>query len=164
LHRRFRGDSRGETRSQSGVLRRFEKTNPSYGFTFNPEELKIELDEMVTQAGAPIYLHTQFCAPLIEDGVLTAVLVENKSGRGAIKAKVFIDASGDGDLMARLNLETYFSSHLQPATTCALLSGWSTLDTAGVAAFCALDNNVGISQLDAQRVRRVLAAGGSIVI
>lgn len=114
-----------------GVLKRFEKTNPSYGFTFNPEELKIELDEMVTQAGIKPYLHTQFCAPFVEDGVLTAVVIENKSGRGAIKAKMFIDATGDGDLAARLQLQTYFSNHLQPATTCALFSGWSTLDTKG---------------------------------
>lgn len=118
-----------ERLDRRGVLRRFEKTNKAYGFTFNPEELKIELDEMVLEAGIKPYLHTQFCAPLVEDGVLRAVLVENKSGRGAIRAKIFIDATGDGDLAARLNLGTYFSSHAQPATTCALFSGWETLDT-----------------------------------
>lgn len=111
-----------------GALCWSEKTNHSIGCTFNPEELKIELDEMVLENGITPMLHTAFCAPLIEDGELTAVLVENKSGRGAIRAKMFIDATGDGDLAARVGLDTYFASHLQPATTCAVFSGWNTLD------------------------------------
>jgi hypothetical protein len=52
------------------------------------------------------------------------VFVENKSGRGLIKAKQFIDATGDGDLCARLGLETYYNGRFQPATTCAILEGW----------------------------------------
>jgi glycine/D-amino acid oxidase-like deaminating enzyme len=112
-----------------GALRLFERTNPSFGCTFNPEELKIELDEMVAEAGLKLYLHTAFAAPAVgKDGRIEAVFVENKSGRGAIRAKVFVDATGDGDLAARLGCETYFASHLQPATTCALISGWNTLE------------------------------------
>jgi hypothetical protein len=112
---------------------RHELTNPSRGFTFNSEELKIELDELAREAGIKIYLHTQFAAPapIIEDNRLAAVFVENKSGRGAIRARMFIDATGDADLAARLGCETYFANHLQPATACARFAGWTTLgDTA----------------------------------
>lgn len=108
------------------AVRRMEK-NVSIGFYFNSEELKIELDEMVLEHGIQPFLHTQFVAPFVRDGRLEAILIENKSGRGAIKAAQFIDCSGDGDLAARLELETYFSSHLQPATTCAKFAGWDTL-------------------------------------
>lgn len=113
---------------------RHELTNPSRGFTFNSEELKIELDELAREARLKIYLHTQFAAPapLAEDGRLAAVFVENKSGRGAIRARVFIDATGDADLAARLGCETYFAHHLQPATACARFAGWKSLEGADV--------------------------------
>ncbi|MFA6286477.1 MAG: FAD-dependent oxidoreductase [Opitutaceae bacterium] len=117
-----------------GALKRNEKTNPSVGFFFNSEELKIELDELAREARLKIYFHTQFAAPapLVENGRLAAVFVENKSGRGAIRAHMFVDATGDADLAARLGCETYFANHLQPATACARFSGWDTLgDTAG---------------------------------
>ena len=120
-----------------GAVQRHEKTNPSRGFTFNSEELKIELDELAREARIKIYLHTQFAAPAplaSADGRLEAVFVENKSGRGAIRAGVFIDATGDADLAARLGCETYFANHLQPATACARFSGWGTLNEANVGA------------------------------
>ncbi len=113
-----------------GTVKRHELTNPSRGFTFNSEELKIELDELAREAGIKIYLHTQFAAPApLRDasGRLEAVFVENKSGRGAIRARMFIDATGDADLAARLGCETYLANHLQPATACARFAGWSTL-------------------------------------
>jgi len=47
------------------------------------------------------------------------VIVENKSGRGAIRAGVFIDATGDGDLCAHLALPQYVPDSVQPPTACA---------------------------------------------
>lgn len=114
--------------SRRGVVKDYGHNNAHRGFMFNPEELKIDLDELVQDAGIRSYLHTMFVAPHMVDGKLDAIIVENKSGRGAIKAKMFIDATGDGDLAARLGCETYFASHLQPATTCAMFSGWDTLN------------------------------------
>lgn len=119
-----------------GAVERHEPANPSRGFTFNSEELKIELDELAREARLKIYFHTQFAspAPIIENNRLSAVFVENKSGRGAIRARMFIDATGDADLAARLGCETYFANHLQPATACARFSGWGTLNEANVGA------------------------------
>ncbi|MGG1554686.1 FAD-dependent oxidoreductase [Paenibacillus ferrarius] len=103
---------------------REEKKNHSVGYVLNTEELKIELDQLIQESGVKAFLHTVFAAPYIQDGELQAVLVENKSGRGAIKAKLFIDATGDGDLCARLKLDERTSSFFQPSTTCAKISGW----------------------------------------
>jgi hypothetical protein len=103
--------------------------NPHAYWIFNSHELMIELDEMVreTEKVTP-YLHTLFAAPYIgNDGRLAGVFVENKTGRGVIKAKVFIDATGDGDLCARLGLETYSANQMQPSTTCALLASSASL-------------------------------------
>jgi hypothetical protein len=112
-------------RRRKAVIER--ERNPHWAWAYNPAELQIELDEMVLEAGVTPWLHTAFVAPHVEDGRLAAVLVENKSGRGAIRARRFIDATGDADLCHRLGLETYTAHHLQPATACAIVSGWATL-------------------------------------
>ena len=99
----------------------------SIGYTFNSQELKIELDELVIESGIHPYLHTLFSEPWFDkNGNLAGVVVDNKSGRGVIKAKYFIDATGDGDLCYRLGLDTYQNEMLQPPTTCANFEGWNT--------------------------------------
>ncbi len=89
----------------------------------NTEELKIELDELITEAKVIPFLHTFYVAPHRVDGKLEAVIVENKSGRGAIAAAFFIDASGDGDLCRNLGVPTYLPETLQPPTLCAKIYG-----------------------------------------
>ena len=100
------------------------KRSPSYGCMFNSEELKIELDELVREHKVKPYLHTFFVAPYVKDDHLEGVVVENKSGRGAILARMFIDATGDGDLCHRLGLPTYKDKLFQPPTACARFSKW----------------------------------------
>jgi hypothetical protein len=104
------------------------KTNPSRGFTFNPNELKIELDELVLEHNITPYLHTLFSEPYMEHGKLKGVVIDNKDGRSIIKAQYFIDATGDGDLCHRLGLDTYTTDLLQPPSTCALFENWDTKD------------------------------------
>lgn len=103
-----------------------EQKSHSVGYVLNTEELKIELDRLVIESGVKAYLHTMFVAAHVDQGELTAIIVENKSGRGAIRAKVFIDATGDGDLCARLALAYRIASHYQPSTTCAKIAGWGS--------------------------------------
>ena len=101
--------------------------NPSTGVTFNSQELKIELDELVVESEITPYLHTLFSEPYLDsDGNLTGIIVDNKSGRGIIKAHNFIDATGDGDLCVRLGLESYTSGLLQPPTMTAHFEGWDS--------------------------------------
>jgi hypothetical protein len=92
-------------------------------FVLNTEELKIELDQLVVEAGVRPFLHTRFVSPILKDGELVAIAVEDKSGRRAIKASYFVDATGDGDLIARVELPSYKRDHLQPPTTCAIIRG-----------------------------------------
>jgi hypothetical protein len=56
-------------------------------------------------AGVGLMLHTWFAQPLVADNTVSGVIVENKSGRLALRAKVVIDASGDGDVAARAGAE-----------------------------------------------------------
>jgi len=103
-----------------------EQKNVSRGVTFNSQELKIELDELVQESKITVYLHTLFSEPFLDDnGKLSGVIVDNKSGRGIIKARYIIDATGDGDLCYRLGLESYSNDLLQPPTMCAHFDAWN---------------------------------------
>ena len=91
----------------------------------NTEELKIELDEMVVEAGVRPFLHTVtvFASPVLQDGRLAAVAVEDKTGRRAIAASYVVDATGDGDVAARMGLPCYKRPAMQPPTTCLTICG-----------------------------------------
>ena len=93
------------------------------GYVLNTEVLKLELDKMVVEAGIRPFLHTMFVAPAVEGGRMTAAIIEDKSGRRAIRAKQFVDASGDADVVARMGLDVYRREHLQPPTMCCILRG-----------------------------------------
>lgn len=103
------------------------KDNVNSAFRLNTEELKIELDKLVKEAGIKPYLHTIYVSPYLEDDSLSSIIIENKSGRSAIKAKYFIDATGDGDLCRDLDLEYKEPAHIQPPTSCAKIYGKHTL-------------------------------------
>lgn len=78
-----------------------------YGFNgsprqiINPEHLKTALLEMLQEAGVDLLLYTFVCLPIMEEKRVKGVIVENKSGRQAIFAKIVIDCTGDGDIAAR---------------------------------------------------------------
>ncbi len=97
--------------------------NPSVGCRFNPARLSCILDEMVEENKIKLFLHT-FYSEVVTDGKeIKAIIVDNKDGRGAITAKFFIDASGDGDIARDIGLESYRYEHLQPPTTCFNIQG-----------------------------------------
>jgi hypothetical protein len=89
----------------------------------NTEELKIELDELVVEAGVRPFLHARFCGVIAGNGHPEAVVIEDKSGRRGIRASIFIDASGDGDFVARAGLGWTRRETLMPPTACARIRG-----------------------------------------
>jgi hypothetical protein len=63
--------------------------------------LKIAADGVVTSSGACILFHALAVGVAMSSpSEIQALLVETKSGRQALKARVFIDCSGDADLAA----------------------------------------------------------------
>ncbi|PCJ55503.1 MAG: FAD-dependent oxidoreductase [Planctomycetota bacterium] len=96
---------------------------PHVGFYLNTEELKIELDELIKESNVRPFLHARFCSPIKDGEKLIGITIEDKSGRRGIKAKYFIDASGDADLVHRLGWTTHKDDAIQPPTLCAKISG-----------------------------------------
>jgi len=68
-------------------------------FAYDPEVMKVLLEDMCAEAGIEVQLHTRVAAAARDSGNRLAVIItESKSGREAWGAKVFIDATGDGEL------------------------------------------------------------------
>ncbi len=65
---------------------------------FDYEGLKRVLLEMAVEAGVDLWFHTVFLDAEARDGEIEAVRVWQKDGIKELRAPVFIDASGDGDL------------------------------------------------------------------
>lgn len=66
----------------------------------DPEVLKYELLRMLLKEDVKLLLHTYIVQSIVEDNGIKGVVIENKAGRGAILAKVVVDATGDGDVSA----------------------------------------------------------------
>ena len=92
------------------ILKRLEvfgmgKTQPTvYGAkNWMTESVATEyiLLKILEESGVKLMLNTFVSDPILENTSIRGMLVENKSGRGAIKAKVLIDATGEADLARR---------------------------------------------------------------
>jgi hypothetical protein len=76
-----------------------------YSYAIDTEAFKYVTMKMCVDAGVELMLHTWFCDSIVADGIVRGVIVENKSGRQALMAKIVIDASGDADVSARAGAE-----------------------------------------------------------
>ena len=76
----------------------WEEACQEWGVHFDAEALKRVADQMVHEAGVELMLHTIAAGVLVEHGQIQALIVENKSGRQALRAQVYVDGTGDADL------------------------------------------------------------------
>lgn len=98
------------------------------GEIYDPELMKVVLEEMCVTAGVKIQLHTQLTGAVVDEKKrLVAVVTESKSGRQAWAADRFIDCSGDGDLAAqagcRFDVGVNANCECQPMSLMALITG-----------------------------------------
>jgi len=101
---------------------------PGYSFAYDVEAMKLLLEQMCAEAGVKVQLHTRVAAAArTEPDRLTLAITESKSGRQAWAAKVFIDATGDGDLAAQagcgFDIGRPKDGKTQPMSMMAILDG-----------------------------------------
>lgn len=65
---------------------------------FNANLFAILCEQQLLQEGITPLYGTSVCGAKVENGRIKALFIENKSGRSAILARSFVDASGDADL------------------------------------------------------------------
>ncbi len=68
-------------------------------WVIDADKTRFVLDDFVLADGVKLLLHSRLAGAIRDGRRVTAALVENKSGRGAIRAQTFIDCTGDADLI-----------------------------------------------------------------
>ena len=92
-------------------------------YNFNPSALTVTLDRMIEENHIRVMLHTSYSAMVFENGRVSAVIVENVEGRGAVTADFFIDATGDGRLARDIRMPLYAYENFQPNSACFNMLG-----------------------------------------
>lgn len=96
------------------------------GMLFHEEYLKLVLDELTKKYGVEVLFHTAVIGAKCADGVVEEITVSNKSGVYGVKAKAYIDCTGDGDLCAQAGFAYEVGDgegNCQPMTLCFNIGG-----------------------------------------
>jgi hypothetical protein len=106
---------------RNAVVAKDHPTGPRH--RFNSAELALELDALATEHRIRVFLKSSCVAAARDGRRLTAAILEDKSGRRAIRARFFIDASGDGDLLRRAGFSAWKNKVLQPVAYQMIVAG-----------------------------------------
>jgi len=109
----------GETRGQGEVfdaivadLEKFDAIVPYQPYrkkearVFDHTILAVVLQELLLRRGVHVLLHTRFVDVAVKDGRITECIVCGKSGPEALRAKQFIDCTGEGEVARAAGFET----------------------------------------------------------
>ena len=101
---------------------------PLGNVAFEPELYKLCCQRMVLEAGVELYTNSYLSGCICNAGTLEAIFIDNKNGTEALKAKVFIDCTGDADLAwaAGAPMQPSEGKPLQPLSSYFVLSGVDT--------------------------------------
>jgi hypothetical protein len=92
----------------------------------DPEKMKLVADQLLEEAGVDFLLHVLATYPIVDGETVRGCIVETREGRQAIRAKVTVDATGNGDIIARSGPDWRKGETLQPMTLPMYLSNVRT--------------------------------------
>ena len=95
-----------------------ERINHRYRVRYNASLCAILYEKLLLKAGVELLYGTVVCDVSVEDGCITHLMIENKSGRSAVEVGNVIDCSGDADVCARAGEDTVLY------TKGNILAGW----------------------------------------
>ena len=99
-----------------------ERLKTRFRTDFNPAAYALALEKQLIDEGVKILYDTRVCEVETDNGFVRHVIVENKSGRGAIGTRTVIDATGDADVC-------WFAGEDTESLDSNVLAGWFyTLD------------------------------------
>jgi hypothetical protein len=73
---------------------------------FDPEVLALVLQELLRQRGVRVLLHTELVDARVKRGRCTECIVSGPSGPEAVRARCFVDGTGEAQLVHRAGFET----------------------------------------------------------
>ncbi len=93
------------------------------GVPIDSEALKRVYDNLLKEYNVDILFNTTLCDCIKENDEIKGIIINNKQGLQVYNAKIFIDTTGDADLVAMAGLETNKDEKLiQPSTLCFVIS------------------------------------------
>ena len=111
------------------MLHRLDVLGARRGATFDVNLMSVALDQLTAEAGVKTLLHTRAVAAITAPGrtwqgkarnTIGGVVIHNKSGLQMVRAKVFVDCTGDADLAAwadaPFEVGRELDGHTQPMT------------------------------------------------
>ena len=85
---------------------REEKRKTRFEVQYNPWLFAADLEQLLVAEGVQILYGSAVCDVITENDRISALIIENKSGRSAVTAQSFVDATGDADLCHLAGAET----------------------------------------------------------
>ena len=80
----------------------------------DPERFKRAADQILVESGVQVLFHTQVTDVLTEAGRIDSVILSNKAGLVAVRPRMVIDGTGDGDVAAWAGCPWEKAESLQP--------------------------------------------------
>ena len=110
-----------------------QKKQVRFQVQFNPQTFALDMERLLRNEGVHILYDTTICNVVREDNRITAVIVENKSGRSAYQVGSVVDATGDADICARAGVttDTYKEGNILAAWSYAFEQGNVKIKTVG---------------------------------
>lgn len=103
----------------------FAKAHPfdpdELGRPVSKDEAMLAMEDLLLEAKVKMLYHHTLFDVILKDGRIESAVFHSKSGLSAVRAKVFIDSTGDGDLAAMAGAPVEFGNEdgfCQPMTTC----------------------------------------------
>jgi glycine/D-amino acid oxidase-like deaminating enzyme len=106
-----------ELRRLGPVLERPNTYGAGTGVTYLAEHLKVAWEQLVTDAGARVLLHTAVVDVEASDGRVTGLVLATRAGLRRVTAPVVVDASGDADVCHLAGFGYELAGKLAPAQT-----------------------------------------------
>ena len=117
------------------------RRNFDSGLAINAEHLKRVYDDLLAESNVEPLYYTQLVDAVVESGRIEAILCNAPSGNFAVKAPIYLDATGDGTLAVLAGAPYEFGGEngdVMPSTLCSL---WAGIDFAAYRAGGAFSHN-----------------------
>jgi hypothetical protein len=111
----FCGETAGQGELFDEIISRLEAFNAIVPYrpfeekssrVFDHEILAVVLQELLLTYGVKLLLHTRLIDAVVTDGTITECVISGPSGPEALRAKIFIDCTGEGVLAHAAGFET----------------------------------------------------------
>lgn len=126
---------------------------------FNGEGMKLALDEIVLSAGVDLRFFTTLIDVIAEGAKITTLIVQGKERLYALRARYFVDATGDATLTAKAGFPCEFGDEKGQTQAGTLCSTVGNVDVERYRAFLQRSKRPGDWQAIDQHIERAINDG-----